>query len=67
MNDHSIKITDKLRGKVVATKTLTTSEDGKTLTTVWKTISENDKESDGQFESERVGGVATGGNKVAGE
>ena len=67
MNDHSIEITDKLKGKVVATNTLTTSDDDKTLTTVWKTISENGKESNGQFESERVGGSPTGGDKVAGE
>ncbi len=47
--------------------TLTTSDDGKTLTTVWKTISENGKESGGRFESERVGGAPAGSNKVAGE
>jgi hypothetical protein len=67
VNDHSIEIIDKSREKVVATNRLTTSDDGKTLTTVWKTISENGKESGGQFESERVGGAPAGGNKVAGE
>lgn len=67
MNNHSIGITDKFRGKIVARNTFTASDDGKTLTTAWKTISENGKQSDGQFESERVGVVASEGNKVAGE
>jgi hypothetical protein len=67
LNDHSIEISDKSRGKVVATNTLSTSDDGNTLTTVWKAISENGKESGGQFESERVGNTQGGGNKVAGK
>jgi hypothetical protein len=66
LNDHSIEITDKLSGKVVATNKLTASDDGKTLTTDWKTISENGKESRGKFDSERVGVAQAGVNKVSG-
>jgi hypothetical protein len=66
LNDHSIEITDKLSGKIVATNKLTASDDGKTLTTDWKTISENGKESRGKFDSERVGVAEAGANKVSG-
>jgi hypothetical protein len=66
VNDHSVEITDKIGEKVVATNKLTTSDDGKTLTTDWKHISENGKESGGKFDSDRVGGVPAGANKVSG-
>jgi hypothetical protein len=46
---------------------LTTSDDGKILTTDWKTISANGEESGGQFDSERVGGAPAGANQVSGE
>jgi len=67
VNDHRIEITDKLNGKVIATNRLTTSADGKTLTTDWKTISENGKENNGQFDSERVGEAPARANKVSGQ
>jgi hypothetical protein len=67
VNDHSIEITDKLSGKVVAANILTTSNDSKILTTAWKTISDNGKESGGKFDSERVGIAPAGGNKVSGK
>ena len=67
VNDHSIEITDKLGGKIVATNKLTTADDGKTLSTDWKHISENGKESGGKFDSERVGEAPAGANKVSGK
>jgi hypothetical protein len=62
VNDHSIKIIDKVGWKVVGVNKFSTSVDGKTLTTDWK----NGKES-GKFDSERVGSAPAGGNKVSGE
>ena len=67
VNDHSIEITDKVHGKVVGINKLSASDDGKTLTTDWRTISDNGKESGGKFDSERVGGAPAGANKVSGE
>lgn len=67
MSDHSVEITDKMGGKVVATNKLTTSDDGKILTTDWKTISANGKESGGRFDSERVTDAPAGANRVSGE
>jgi hypothetical protein len=68
VNDHSIEITDKVSGKIVATNKFTTSDDGKTLTTDWKEISGNGKESGGKFDSDRVGVTPAGAsNKVSGE
>jgi hypothetical protein len=67
VNDHSIEITDKLNGKIVVTDKFTTSDDGKTLTTDWKTISQSGDLNEGQFESQRVGDVPAQGNKVSGE
>jgi hypothetical protein len=66
VNDHSIEIADKIGGKVVATNKLTTSDDGKILTTEWKEISANGKESDGKFDSERVRDTPAGANRVSG-
>jgi hypothetical protein len=67
VSDHSIEITDKISGKVVATNKLITFDDGKTLTTDWKTISPSGDLNEGKFESQRVGDVPAGGNKVSGE
>jgi hypothetical protein len=68
VNDRSIEITDKVSGKVVSINKLSTSDDGKTLTTDWKAISDNGKKNEGKFDSERVGGAPAGaGNKVSGE
>jgi hypothetical protein len=67
VNDHGIEIADKIGGKVVATNKLTSSEDGKILTTDWKTISANGKESGGKFDSARVTDAPAGANKVSGE
>ena len=63
LNDHSIEITDKISGNVIGTNKLTTSDDGKILTTDWK----HGKESGGKFDSERVGDAPAEGNKVSGE
>ena len=65
VNDHSIEITDKVSGKVVGINKLSASDDGKTLTTDWRTIFDNGKESGGKFDSERVGGAPAGANKVS--
>jgi hypothetical protein len=67
VNDHSIETTDKVSGKVVGINKLSASDDGQTLTTDWKTISDTGKESGGKFDSERVGGAPAGANKVSGE
>lgn len=67
VNDHSIEITDKINGKVVVTNKFTASDDGKTLTTDWKTISKSGDVNEGKFESRRVGDVLAEGNKVSGE
>jgi hypothetical protein len=68
VSDRSIEITDKISGKVVSINKLSASDDGKTLTTEWKEISDNGKESGGKFDSERVGATAAGAsNKVSGQ
>ncbi len=67
VNDHSIEITDKVDGKVVGINKFSTSDDGKTMSTDWKHISDNGKESDGKFDSERVGEAPAGANKVSGK
>lgn len=67
VNDHSIEITDKLSGKIVATNKLTAADDGSILSTVWKHISDNGTESGGQFDSERIGDAPAGANKVSGD
>ncbi len=67
VNDHSMEMTDKIAGKVVATNKFITSDDGKTLTTDWKTISPSGDLNEGKFESQRVGDVPAEGNKVSGE
>lgn len=67
VNDRSIEITDKLKGRVVARNKLTTSEDGKTLTTGWSAISNSGNANSGTFDSERTGGAPAGANKVSGE
>jgi hypothetical protein len=46
---------------------LSASDDGKTLTTDWRTIFDNGKESGGKFDSEREGGAPAAANKVSGE
>ena len=51
----------------MAANELTTSDDGKILTTVWKSISDNGKENVGKFDSERAGGAQAGTNKVSGK
>jgi len=67
VNDHSIEIADKTGRKVVATNKLTTSNDGKILTTDWKIISANGKESGGKFDSKRVAEAPAGAPEVSGE
>ena len=66
VNDRSIEITDKRNGRVVARNELTTSEDGKTLTTGWSAISNNGDQNSGTFDSERTGDAPAGANKVSG-
>jgi hypothetical protein len=67
VNGHRIEITDKVGGKVVGINKLSTSDNGKTMTTDWKTIFDNGKESGGKFDSERVGDAPAGANKISGE
>jgi len=67
VNDRSIEITDKLKGKVVARNKLTASEDGRILTTGWSAISNNGDANSGTFDSERIEGAPAGANKVSGE
>jgi hypothetical protein len=67
VNDHGVEITDKVRGKAVEINKLSASDDGKTLTTDWRTIFDNGKESGGKFDSEREGGAPAAANKVSGE
>lgn len=67
VNGRSIEITDETNGKVVVTNKFTTSDDGKTLITDWKTISNSGDLNEGKFESQRIGDVPAEGNKVSGK
>lgn len=66
-NDHSIELSTTKGGKPVVENKLTVSEDGKTLTTEWKFVSESGKEGNGKYTSERVGEAPAGANKISGE
>lgn len=66
VNDHTVKVIDKDKGKVSATVTRTATADGNTLTTEWSSLSENGQETHGKFTSTRVGDAPAGVNKVSG-
>ncbi len=67
VNDHTVEITSTKGGKPAGKVKMTTSDDGKTLTTEWSFISESGKEGSGKYNSERVGDAPAGANKVSGE
>jgi hypothetical protein len=66
VNDHTVKVVDKKKGKQTAAVTRTASEDGSTLTTEWSSVSDNGAETHGKFTSTRVGDAPAGANKVSG-
>lgn len=66
VNDRTVKVVDRKKGKENAAATRTVSEDGNTLTTEWSSTSENGQELHGKFTSARVGEVPAGVNKVSG-
>ena len=66
VNDHTVKVVDRKKGKENAAVTRTASEDGNTLTTEWSSVSDNGAETHGKFTSKRVGDAPAGVNKVSG-
>ena len=66
VDDHTVEMSTKRGGKDAGASKMTTSEDGKTLTTEWSFISESGKEGNGKYTSERVGEAPSGANKVSG-
>lgn len=67
LNDHSVEVSTSKGGKPVGGNKMAVSEDGKTLTTEWKFVSESGKEGSGKYTSERVGDAPAGANKISGE
>jgi hypothetical protein len=66
VDDHTVNITNKKGEKVAGTAKMTTSDDGKSLTTEWSFVSETGQKGSGKFNSERVDGAPAGANKVSG-
>lgn len=65
INDHAVKETDKLDGKVVGTETSTVAADGKTATNQF-TDDTGAKPASGTLVVDRIGGPVAGENAVAG-